>query len=156
MVVTVTVAVNPLAQGVTHTQPQPHNRSTRPNDNRRTTNTQPEHTTTNTARSHSHNAQPQHTTTTQSHKHTTATMCGRWSQGSTFGCQLETLATPRCKPWGQSSPRPAKKNWTSSESRIEHCLGRALARRRRNGIGHRSPESLSTTRRAHSRSRSSS
>ena len=92
-------------------KPQTHN------DKHTTTNTKPQHTTT----THNHNTQAQthnhkHTTTNTAHKHNTQTqpqthiyiqqynyLCvcvfcilpGMWSQGSTFGCQLETLATPR-------------------------------------------------------------
>ena len=64
--------------------------------------TQPQHTTTATNRT-----QPQHTSTQtqpQNHNHNNIITCvcgilrgGRCSQGSTFGCQLETLATPRCE-----------------------------------------------------------
>ena len=48
----------------------------------------------------SHGDREQQRCFSKHHKHTT-TACvygilrGRWSQGSTFGCQLETLATPQ-------------------------------------------------------------
>ena len=89
----------------TSTNPQPQDTTTR-HDHKHTTtaqaqrritthnhSTQPQQSTT----AHNHNTQPQHSITTTKTMFTCVcgVLRGRWSQGSTFGCQLETLATPR-------------------------------------------------------------
>ena len=107
---------------ITNKQPQTQQPQTHKHKHKHDYNTQPQHTTTHTETTSTpqtpdHRAQPQHTTTAHNHntqpQHSnTATntqllqsnhlcpcvcgmLCGRWSQGSTFGYQLETLATPR-------------------------------------------------------------
>ena len=101
---------------IKNTQPQTHNHNTqKPQAPPQTNNhiTPPQHTI--TAHNHNTQTQPQYNYLCVWH------LRGRWSQGSTFECQLETLATPRRElpntKIATPSPRTHKQNRKPQNSR---------------------------------------
>ena len=124
------------SQWATNTQPRTHNHSHKHNQSQHTTkahnhkhrshkhnykhtttahnhNTQPQHTTT----AYNHNTLPRHSNTKHNQKHTSTTVqvpC-RWSQGITFGCHLETLATLQRELPNTNVTTPSKREGPTSK-----------------------------------------
>ena len=87
-----------------NTQSQTHKQQTRPQTHRDHKHRKHTHCHKHTTTTHNHGTQPQAHNDNNIFTCVCVCLCvcsilrGRWSQGSTFGCQLETLATARREP----------------------------------------------------------